>query len=340
MQGLALPSGLSSCFSTSAEGICRAPTPKSTRLGPAVRGLRCISNSNPSLNSPCSSLPQLGMCRGSTEAWLVALILSAESLSVSPLLFHFPFLPLRPWGCRAGQELLCQPQGSVESWGCFSSRAVSCRPPGNRLDQNKFPVWEPVDKRRTFQSHFIIWLKGSAVPQVWFALLADLPACWHWLALHFSPFCQINSCRTLGMVRLALCHSPLTTAEAAGVELLVPELLHAVSITPLNTQECSQRSWLEGTGNSLVGTGSFLKAWQSPRGRHLGFEFPERGAGPAPAPCEFVSGRDGRRWGQTNGSSTGNVSGNVSGSLPALPAAPEGIPGGSSRAGLPGRGCE
>lgn len=54
------------------------------------------------------------------------------------------------------------------------------------------------------------------------------------------------------------------------MELLVPELLHAVSITPLNTQKCSQRSWLEGTGNSLMGTGSFLKAWQSPRGGTLG----------------------------------------------------------------------
>lgn len=115
MQGLALPSGLSSCFSTSAEGICRAPTPNSTRSGPAMRGLCCISNSNPSLNSPCSSLPELGMCRGSTESWLVALILYAESLSVSLLLFHFPFLPLRPWGCRAGQKLLCQPRSRLKS---------------------------------------------------------------------------------------------------------------------------------------------------------------------------------------------------------------------------------
>lgn len=93
-EGPALPSGLSSCFSTSAEGICRARIPNSARLGPAMRGLCCISSLNPSLSSPCCRLPQVGMCRGSTEAWLVALILYAESLSVSLLLFHFPFLPL------------------------------------------------------------------------------------------------------------------------------------------------------------------------------------------------------------------------------------------------------
>lgn len=94
VKGLALLSGLSSCFSTSAEGIFRARIPNSARLGLAVRGLCCISSLNPSLNLPCSRLPQLGMCRGSTEAWLVALILYAESLSVSLLLFHFPFLHL------------------------------------------------------------------------------------------------------------------------------------------------------------------------------------------------------------------------------------------------------
>lgn len=155
--GLALPPGLSSCFSTSAEGICRALSPSSAGLGPAMRGLCCISNSDPSLSSPCSRLPQLGMCRGSTGACLVALILSAESLSVSLLLFHFPFLPLRPWGCRAGQKLLCQPSSRLKSpgecgvHGCCFPGLCPAGPQGFFcLDQNKFPVGKPVDSRGTF----------------------------------------------------------------------------------------------------------------------------------------------------------------------------------------------
>lgn len=66
----------------------------------------------------------------------------------------------------------------------------------------------------------------------------------------------------------------------------------------------------EGTGNSLMGTGSSWKPSRFPLaespGRHLGFEFPERGAGPAPAQCGFVSGREGRhQMAATQGMSQG-----------------------------------
>lgn len=74
-----------SCFSTSAVGICRAAIPNSAHLCSSVdlvnRFDSCyerncgISYLNCSLHLSYSRLLQLGICRGSTEAWLVALIL-------------------------------------------------------------------------------------------------------------------------------------------------------------------------------------------------------------------------------------------------------------------------
>lgn len=131
---------------------------------------------------PFSSLPQLGMCRGSPGAWLVALILRAESPSLSLLLFHFPFLPLRAWGSGAGQRWLCQPSSSVQPWG---------------LPTQSWP--QGITWRRTNSLLGALWAAGG----------------------HFKPFHHLKAMLSLqtsqpvgiGLLFIPACPAKLTAAQ-------------------------------------------------------------------------------------------------------------------------------